>query len=73
MEESLIGKAPGHINGRRGKIRNVRCRRCRPMAICRRMPDYAALTDKGIIEDIDIEKSITEKMVLAIMWGISQG
>lgn len=39
------------------------------MAICRRMPAHAALTDQSIVKAIETEQVITEEMVLAVMWG----
>ena len=40
------------------------------MAICKRMPECAALTSKSIVEAIEMERAITEKMVLSILLGL---
>ena len=53
-----------------GRKRNVRCRRCRRMAICKRIHKCAALTSKDLIDAIEKEQTITEKMVVAILWGL---
>lgn len=66
----LFRKGPTAYIGAEGLKENVRCRRCRRMAICKRMPECAALTSKDLIEAIEKEQAITEKMVLAILWGL---
>lgn len=39
------------------------------MAIHRRVPICAALTDEEVVNAIETERVMTEKVVLAAMWG----
>jgi hypothetical protein len=39
------------------------------MAICRRMPECAALTSRTVLEAIEMERRLTEKVVLSVLWG----
>jgi len=40
------------------------------MAICKRIHKCAALTSKDLIDAIEKELTITEKMVVTILWGL---
>lgn len=39
------------------------------MAICRRMPVCAALMSRTVLEAIEQERRLTEKVVLSVLWG----
>jgi len=39
------------------------------MAICKRMPKCAALTNRTILEAIEVERKMTERVVLSVLWG----
>jgi len=40
------------------------------MAICKRMPKFAALTSRTILEAIEVERKMTERVVLSVLWGM---
>jgi hypothetical protein len=40
------------------------------MAICKRMPVCAALTNRTVLEAIEQERRITEQVVLSVLWRL---
>jgi hypothetical protein len=40
------------------------------MAICKRMPECAALTNRTVLEAIELERRTTERVVLSVLWGL---
>jgi len=63
-------RGPGSYLRTKGPYGKCRMPEVSLMAICKRIHKCAALTNKDLIDAIEKEQTITEKMVVAILWGL---